>query len=70
MGGNHDCLERQSIPLPPTSSLCTEMLDLESYIDSITGEERVREQPRSIIDAATALVRDNTELLPAIETLR
>jgi hypothetical protein len=48
----------------------TEMLDLGSYIDSVTSEERIRDQPRSVLDAATSLVRANTELLPAIGTLR
>jgi hypothetical protein len=59
--------------LPAASDLFfvyTEMSDLESYIDSITNLERIREQPRSVVDAATALIKAHTELLPATETLR
>jgi hypothetical protein len=59
--------------LPAASDLFfvyTEMLDLESYIDSVTNGERIYEQPRDIVVAATASVRAKTELLPVVETLR
>jgi hypothetical protein len=59
--------------LPVASDLFfiyTEMLDLQSYIDSVTNDKRMPEQPRDIMVAATALVRANGELLPVIETLR
>lgn len=59
--------------LPAASDLFfmyTEMLDLGSYIDSVANDKRILEQPRAVVNAATALVRAHTELLPAIETLR
>jgi hypothetical protein len=59
--------------LPVASDLFfiyTEMLDLQSYMESVTQEERIREQPRSVLDAAVVLIKAQTELLPVIETLR
>jgi hypothetical protein len=60
--------------LPVASDLFTiytEMLDLQSYIESVTkDEERISKQPRNVVDAAIVLIRAQTELLPVFETLR
>lgn len=48
----------------------TEVLDIDSYIDSVATEDRLRNKPANVIKAATALVNARTELVPAIETVK
>lgn len=59
--------------LPVASDLFTiytEVLDLGSYIDAVTSDKRIPNQPPNVVIAATALLKANTELLSVIQTLR
>src|SRR5439155_11134579 len=42
----------------------TQVNDIQSYISSVTSEERLRGQSSSILNAATTVLRAGTELLP------
>ena len=48
----------------------TQVNDIQSYISSVTSEERLRGQSSSILNAATTVLRAGTELLPIGQTLQ
>jgi hypothetical protein len=58
--------------MPSASDLFTiyiEVTDMQSYMSSLTNDEKLRGKDLNLIQAATAVIRAETELIPTTQTI-